>query len=138
MPTKTEAMKQAILAKKMAAKENPTPKPDRLANDLKAIAEMPVPPVAASKQPQARKKPKRLPFRLPDGATFTATFDAEQNNWNGTLTIPPQGEEPQLTFRATTSGIHGLFMVLGQRWNRRPMGKPALTTSAPVSESEQK
>ena len=54
-----------------------------------------------------------LPFRLPDGSVFAASYKADATIWEGSLTVP--GNEP---ITARRQGIHGLFRLLGHEWLR--------------------
>ena len=60
--------------------------------------------------PKKVKKPQPPQFRLPDGAEFSATYNASAKRWKATLTIGDYVD------REEQSGIHHAIHQLGHRW----------------------
>lgn len=50
--------------------------------------------------------------RLPDGAVFSATYDATRKRWSGTLTINGQ------VFQDERNGVFGLMAMLDRQYRR--------------------
>lgn len=98
-----------------AAKEKavklPHPVTEAAANLAKAMNEY-VPPKKKPTGPRFQEL-----FRLPDGAQFQATYQAEQQQWGVSLTI---GSD---TRAAYGSSLHKTIMTLGQAWHREQGGK---------------
>jgi hypothetical protein len=92
------------------------------------VAAAPVPkPEPGPIKPEAAKvkpKPKRDPDagRLPDGAEFTAKYDAKAKRWTGKLTIG------DAVFDSTASGVFRLMINLDASY-RASIG----TRAAPVT-----
>jgi hypothetical protein len=61
---------------------------------------------------------QRLP-RLPDGATFAATYDAATERWAGTLTVNG------MTFEVEASGVFRLMEALDKKYRKCPQSQSA-------------
>jgi hypothetical protein len=94
-----------------------TGKPPRQA--AKPAARQPAKPA-----PPKKSGPPPRPFRLPHGAEFHASYDAEARRWTVTLAVP--GLDPT---EAVVKGVHQGFSELGRRWLEEH-GTPAATDAA--------
>jgi hypothetical protein len=85
----------------------------------------PKPGSAKPEAPKVTPKPKRDPDagRLPDGAEFTAKYDAKAKRWTGKLTIG------DAVFDSSASGVFRLMINLDAAY-RASLG----ATAQPVSE----
>jgi hypothetical protein len=103
--------------------EPPAPKPRAQAKPPQA-QEKPRPAQVEAPQP-ARKKarggraPDGVKFRLPEGTTFTATYDGAMQLWRVTMAVP--GLEPTQT---ASRGVHAALQQLGRAWLKEH-GTPA-------------
>jgi hypothetical protein len=61
------------------------------------------------RQKAAQANPRGLPFRLPDAATFNATFDASSETWLATLSVGAT------VYEAASPSIHNLLRRLGEQ-----------------------
>jgi hypothetical protein len=61
------------------------------------------------RQKAAQANPKGLPFRLPDGATFSATYDATAEQWFATLSVGTT------IWEASGPSVHNLLRRLGEQ-----------------------
>jgi hypothetical protein len=52
---------------------------------------------------------------LPDGSRFEVRYDAGQERWSGTLTVPAAGGEPA-TFTGSGSNLYKLLARLDERY----------------------
>jgi hypothetical protein len=114
-------------------------KPAFLAERLKKLAANPCPDCKrkgqqereAAEQETARQKreakearpprPKpRLYGRLPHGANFNVTWDAEAGKWSGTLTVPQGGIYNASVTTREDSAVFGLLMQLDRAYRKLP------------------
>jgi hypothetical protein len=71
------------------------------------------PPIAPESRPQGQRRRSNgdACFRLPDGSTFHACYDATEARWHGELCVPRL--EPM---HLALSSVHNVLKGLGQRW----------------------
>jgi hypothetical protein len=69
-----------------------------------------------------RPKP-RLYGRLPHGANFNVTWDAEAGKWSGTLTVPTGGIYNASVTTAEDSAVFGLLQALDRAYRRLAAGE---------------
>jgi hypothetical protein len=119
-------------------------KPAFLAERVKQLAGLPCPDCKrkaqqereAAEQEAARKrreemeprpaKPRpRLYGRLPHGANFNVTWDAEAGKWTGTLTVPQGGIYNGSVTAGEDSAVFALLMQLDRAYRHMPPGEGA-------------
>jgi hypothetical protein len=69
----------------------------------------------AVQQAKAQKSPVPQGGRLPDGSRFEVRYDAAQQQWSGSLTVPTPGGEAA-TFTGSGSGLFPLLASLDQEY----------------------
>lgn len=130
----TEAMKDRLQRSKKATQEEAAARA-RGENIRRDLGGKPgKPPHAKTPAKPGEKKPGWITFeRLPDGSKYETVYDAKNQCWHGTLTIP--GHNP---FTSSKSAVHKLITHLDQKYRRsiqpKPPGdKPNETPSVPSS-----
>jgi len=73
----------------------------------------------AAREPR-REKPRPRLARLPHGANFNVTWDAEAGKWSGTLTVPQGGIYNGSVTTGEDSAVFGLLMQLDRAYRKLP------------------
>ena len=98
------------------------------AHDERQAAEMEAARQRRGAKPKAEGAPPatRNPAtgRLPDGANFNVTYDAQAERWTGTLTVPTAGADPAV-FTASAGGVFQLLRELDRLFRGGAEGGPA-------------
>jgi hypothetical protein len=69
----------------------------------------------AEQPPRPDKDRRPQPGRLPDGSRFEVRYDAEKEQWSGTLTVPSPEGAPA-TFTGSGSGLFPLLTSLDRQY----------------------